>query len=223
MTRSENPYLSARQEWNERYGDAVAAARSWRLAALLAVSVCLVLAAGSIYLGSQATLVPYVVELDRTGNPAQVALAGQGLSARQKEQVIRSQLAQFVRDVREVIPDLDLQKRAIARAYSHLSRQHPAFQAVSQFHQDHSPFRREETVTVEIAQILRLSEGSWRIEWREIARGRKGAARPPTRWAAIATVRIGDDVREETFLLNPLGLYVLDFNWSRDLIGTNDE
>lgn len=152
-----------------------------------------------------------------------MALAGQGLSARQKEQVIRAQLGQFVRAVREVIPDLELQKRAIARAYSHLSRQHPAFQAVSQFHQDHSPFRRAETVTVEIAQILRLSAGSWRIEWRETARGRKGEARPPTRWAAIATVRIGGGVREETLLLNPLGLYVLDFNWSRDLIGTNDE
>jgi len=218
----ENPYLSARREWNERYGDSIAAARSWRLAALLASAVCLVLAAGSIYLGSQSTLVPYVVELDRTGNPAHVALAGQGLSARQKEQVVRAQLAQFVRDVREVHSDLDLQKRAIARAYAHLSRQHPAFQAVSQFHQDHSPFRRDETVLVEIARILRLSEESWRIEWQEIARGRKGAARPPTRLAAIATVQIGSEVREETLLLNPLGLYVLDFNWSRDLIGTNE-
>lgn len=61
MASLENPYLAARQEWNERYGDAIAAARSWRLAALLASSVCLVLAAGSIYLGSQSALVPYIV------------------------------------------------------------------------------------------------------------------------------------------------------------------
>jgi len=222
-THSENPYLAARQEWNERYGDLVAAVRTWRLAALLALSVCLVLAAGSIYLASQATLVPYVVELDRAGLPAHVALAGQGLSADQEARVIRAQLARFVRDVREVGTDVELQKRAIARAYSHLSRQHPAFQAISQFHKEHSPFRNDETVLVDIFQVLPLSADSWRVEWQETSYSRSGKARAPTRMVGIATIQLGGEVREESLLLNPLGLYVLDFNWSRDLIGGADE
>jgi P-type conjugative transfer protein TrbG len=32
----ENPYLAARQEWNERYGSYVSAAASWRFAAITA-------------------------------------------------------------------------------------------------------------------------------------------------------------------------------------------
>jgi len=219
----ENPYLAARREWNERYGDWVAAAKTWRLAALLALSVCLVLAVGSIYLASQATLVPYIVELDRAGLPKHVALAGQDLSAHQEERVIRAQLARFVRDVREVVADVELQKRAVARAYSHLSRQHPAFQTISQFHRNHSPFRNDETVVVEISQVLPISADSWRVEWQEKSYGRGGNARTSARMAGIATIQIGGEVREETLLLNPLGLYVLDFNWSRDLIGDADE
>ena len=37
----ETPYLSARREWNERYGDYIARARSWRWAALEAIAVAL--------------------------------------------------------------------------------------------------------------------------------------------------------------------------------------
>lgn len=218
-----NPYLAARLEWNERYGDVIAAARAWRLAALLALAVSLVLAGGAIYLASRSALVPYVVELDRAGLPVRVALAGQGLSAQQQARVIRAQLAQFVRDVREVAPDVALQQRAVARAYSHLSRQHPAFRAVSQFHQAYSPYRADSTVTVEIAQILRLSGDSWRVEWQEITRDPKGEAQPPVRLAAVARVQVGGAVREDTLLLNPLGLYVLDFTWSRDLIERGDK
>jgi len=221
--QNESPYLAGRQEWNERYGDWVMAARTWRLAALLALSVCLVLAGGSVYLASQSSMVPYVVELDRTGLPTRVALAEQGLSPDQEARVVRAQLARFVRDMREVVADAELQKRAIARVYSHLSRQHPAFQAVSQFHKSNSPFRNDETVVVEISQVLPLSANSWRIEWQEKSYDRTGKTHPPARMAGIATVQVGEEVREETLLLNPLGLYVLDFNWSRDLIGDADE
>jgi len=222
-TQSENPYLAARQEWNERYGNLAVAAKTWRLAALLALSVCLVLAVGAIYLASQNTLVPYVVELDRSGLPTHVALANQGLPSQLKTRVVRAQLAQFVKDVREVVTDKALQRRAFTRAYSYLSRQHPAYQRITKFHEDHSPLRDDETVVVEISQILPLSANSWRIEWQEKSYGRGGRAISSARMAGIATVQVGEEVREETLLLNPLGLYVLDFNWSRDLIGAEDD
>jgi type IV secretory pathway TrbF-like protein len=37
---AEPPYLAARQEWNERYGDYIARARNWRRAAFAALAVC---------------------------------------------------------------------------------------------------------------------------------------------------------------------------------------
>jgi len=223
----ESPYLAARREWNERYGDFIVAARTWRLATFLSFAVSLILAAGSIYLASQSVLVPYIVELDHTGKPAQVTLAGQELTERQQDLVIRSQLAQFIKDVREVSRDVELQNLAIKRTYAFLSRQHPSFFAVLEFqkknlHGRDSLAAKGLSVMVEISQILKLSQGSWRVEWLEYRKAAQGPSVEPIRMVAVLTVQIGGEVHEETLLLNPLGLYVLDFTWSRDLIGDGD-
>ena len=64
----ETPYLSARREWNERYGDYIARARSWRWAAFGAIAVALALAIGVVWQGAQSKVVPYVVEVDKLGD-----------------------------------------------------------------------------------------------------------------------------------------------------------
>ena len=71
----ETPYLSARREWNERYGDYIARARSWRWAAFGALAVSLVLAIGVVWQGAQSKVVPYVVEVDKLGDAVAVARA----------------------------------------------------------------------------------------------------------------------------------------------------
>jgi type IV secretory pathway TrbF-like protein len=51
-------YLAARAEWNERYGSYIQQARSWRLVALLSMSVSVIAVAGVVYIGSQSRLGP---------------------------------------------------------------------------------------------------------------------------------------------------------------------
>ena len=38
-TNPSNPYLNARREWDERYGDQIARAKSWRAAAFASLAV----------------------------------------------------------------------------------------------------------------------------------------------------------------------------------------
>ncbi len=71
----DNPYLSGRREWNERYGDYIARARSWRCAAFAALAVSLVLATGLVWQGVQRRVAPYVVEVDKLGVAVAVAPA----------------------------------------------------------------------------------------------------------------------------------------------------
>ncbi len=56
-----NPYLAARREWNERYGEYIAQARTWRVTALLALLVAAVSTSGLIWIASSSGIVPYVV------------------------------------------------------------------------------------------------------------------------------------------------------------------
>ena len=65
----ESPYLSARREWNERYGDYIARARNWRWAAFAALGISLVLAIGVVWEAAQSKVVPYVVEVTNSATP----------------------------------------------------------------------------------------------------------------------------------------------------------
>ena len=48
---NDTPYLSARREWNERYGDYIARARNWRGAAFAALAISAPLARMSLQQG----------------------------------------------------------------------------------------------------------------------------------------------------------------------------
>src|SRR5579863_6690025 len=112
----ETPYLSARREWNERYGDYIARARSWRWAAFSALAVSLVLAVGVVWQGAQSKVVPYVVEVDKLGDAVAVARADRAASA--DVRVIKAQLAAWTVDVRSVSSDPLAQKAALSRSYA---------------------------------------------------------------------------------------------------------
>src|SRR5437870_4073686 len=62
-----NPYLIARREWDERYGNLITRARNWRLAATLCAAIALVQTAGMMWLSLRSKIVPYVVAVDSLG------------------------------------------------------------------------------------------------------------------------------------------------------------
>jgi hypothetical protein len=68
-------YFAARQEWLERYGDHIAAARAWRRVAQMALAVAALALGGLIWVSLQGQIVPYVVRIDRGGGVAGVKRA----------------------------------------------------------------------------------------------------------------------------------------------------
>ncbi|OYW98314.1 MAG: conjugal transfer protein TrbF, partial [Rhizobiales bacterium 32-66-8] len=63
----DNPYIAARQEWNERYGSYVKAAAAWRLVGITGMLMAVVGFSYALYQSTQVKLVPYIVEVDRLG------------------------------------------------------------------------------------------------------------------------------------------------------------
>jgi len=216
-----SPYLLARREWNERYGSYIARAKVWRGIALTSLVIAAVAVGGVVHFASQNKLIPYVVEVGGDGRPLQVYYADEAQPLDQR--VIRAQLAQFVQDMRSVSTDVAVQRRAVERAYAHLSADMPAYTAVNQWFRQNVPFERatEETVVVEVRQVLPLSDKTWRIEWVERPRSRNGESMPATRWTGTATIVTSGEVNPQTLLYNPTGLYIKEFDWSRDFSGNN--
>ncbi|WP_297505203.1 VirB8/TrbF family protein, partial [Ferrovum sp.] len=53
-----NPYLNAKREWDERYGDQIARAKSWRAAAFASLAVAGIAVVGITIIGSQSKIKP---------------------------------------------------------------------------------------------------------------------------------------------------------------------
>ncbi|WP_208245062.1 conjugal transfer protein TrbF (plasmid) [Rhizobium sp. T1470] len=213
----ENPYLAARQEWSERYGSYVKAATAWRAVGILRLGMAVIGFGYALYLSTQVKLVPYIVEVDKLGNtvsggfPQQIEYAD--------TRVVRATLGNFVTSFRSITPDAVVQKQYIDRTYALLRTSDPSTQKVNAWFRGNSPFEKavNATVAIEVNNIVALSNQTYQIDWTEYERDRKGKEVATRRFRGIATVSITSPQDEATIRLNPIGVYVTDFDWTAQL------
>lgn len=212
-----NPYLAGRQEWNERYGSHIKQANQWKVVAIGALGIAALAVVGVIYLGSRNKFVPYVVEVDKLGTSLGVRKADEAQAV--DTRVMRATLAAFVTNVRTVSPDASLQKAMLLQAYGSLSNQDPATTKLNEFFSKNSPFERAqtETVTVEIHSVLPITKETWQIEWSEKVTTRKGQLKEVARWKATGSVYTIPPTTEPQILKNPLGIFLRDFDWAKQI------
>ncbi len=212
-----NPYLAGRREWNERYGDYIARARTWRAVAILALCCAVLSSAGLVHVASQSQIVPYIVRVDKLGAAAVVDRADQPFKPDQP--LIVASLARWIADVRSVYTDASAQRTLINEGYAFLDAHSDAYGAMNEHMRARNPFERAqtETVSVSVESVLPISQNSWRIEWREETRTRDGRETATKHWQAQAAIAFNKPGDEKTLRLNPLGIYVTAFNWSERL------
>lgn len=221
---SDNPYLSARRTWNDHAAQAASSRQAWQLLAVLSLLVALAAVGGMVHVASQSRFVPYVVEVDKLGQPVAVAPAQQAAAADQR--VVRAAVASFVGDARLVTPDIALQRKAVYRLYSMLAANDPATAKANEWlngTDESSPLKRaaRETVSTEIISALPQTGDTWQVDWTETVRDRQGVLKaPPFRMRALLTVytvAATPQTTEEQLRNNPLGIYVRDFSWAKQL------
>jgi type IV secretion system protein TrbF len=217
-TQSEiNPYVEARREWNERYGDYIQQAHTWRTMAIICGLVALVAVIGIAYIGGQSKVVPYVVEVDKLGETAAISRADHTTAV--DPRVIKAYLARFVADWRTVTVDRQAQKGAIDRVYSMLPSGSIGLRKVNDYFTAHNPFAvaAKQSVAVAVTNLLPISERTWQVEWQEVTRDLRGEVVGNVRLKVSVMVGITPPTEESLILINPLGVYITDLNWSQQL------
>lgn len=204
-----------RREWDDRYAGLASGKRNWQLAALGLLVVNGLLTAGLVHLASQSRVAPFVVEVDRLGQA--VAFGPAEPLRKTDERLIRYQLNLFIRDVRSVFSDAEVQKTVINRAYGHAKDGALGF--LNDYFKRSNPFLREAegTVTVQVQSVLRLSAASWQVQWRETQIATTGRIASETAWQAVLSVELTPPETTDLLLVNPLGLYVTEINWTQTL------
>lgn len=213
----ENPYIAARQEWNERYGNYVRAAATWRAVGLLSLAMAVIGFGYALFQSTQVKLVPYIVEVDKLGSAVMAGFPEKIEYA--DARVVRAMLSSWVSAFRSVTPDAIVEKRYVDRTYALLKREDPATAKINDWFRNNSPFDRARTMTVsvEVTNVVALSKKSYQIDWSEIERDRSGKELRTRRYRGIATVALSPPQDEAVIRLNPIGLYITDFDWTAQL------
>ena len=195
---------------------------TWQIVGVGSILIVLGCIAGIIYVAMQAKYIPYVIEVDKLGQPLAVAVADK--AAPVDSRVIHATLASFINDARMVTPDVTVQRNAIFRLYSHLNSDDAATVKMNEYMNDenNNPFRRaeKELVSIEITSVLQQSGESWQVDWKETVTDRQGVKVSEFRMRALLVVQVTpptNQTSEEQIRKNPLGIFIRDFNWSKQL------
>ncbi len=209
----ETPYQRAGQAWDERIGAARIQAANWRLVALSLLALSGGLSAGLTGLALRGGVTPWVVEVDRLGEPRVVAPAVQG--ARATDPMIAWTLARFITDVRTISSDPVVMRQAWLRAYDFTDADGAA--ALSDHARRSDPFAQvgRAQVVVTISSVVRATPSRFRVAWTEqrYADGQLGATE---RWSAILTLVVKPPRTPEGLRVNPLGVFVSSLSWSKE-------
>jgi type IV secretion system protein VirB5 len=210
----QTPYQRAAQLWDERIGSARVQARNWRLMALGGLLLSAGLSSGLLWQSMQSRVVPYVVEVDRLGEPRAVAPADK--SYRPTDPQIAWHLARFITDVRSISLDPVLMRENWLSAYDFATARGARF--LDQYARSANPFGDvgNRTVSVEVTSVVRASDQSFEVKWTESEFDRGNLA-GTSRWTAILSVTMRPPASAEELRKNPLGLYVDAIDWSREL------
>lgn len=214
---TENPYLAARREWNERYGDLITRAQNWRTLAFVCATASVVLAIGMIAMATRSRVVPYIIAVDNIGRVVNTAPAEN--PTRPDEKLLRVAVADWVQAMRMVTSDPQAELRAIDRVYAMIGKGSAAQTFITEYYRANSPLERAATVTVnvDVRSVVASSENSFEVAWTETTRDLTGGIKGAETYQGSFTIVVNPPSDERTIRLNPLGVYITHVSWSKVL------
>ena len=210
------PYQRAKQEWDARIGNAVVQASNWRYAMFGSLLLSIFLIFGLIYQSSKASVVPYIIQVGQNGEVLNASKAVETYRTPQDNE-IKYFLGKWIHDVRGMPLDIVVKKQNWVSSY-YFMRQSAAVKMNEIIKKD-NPMSKvgEQTIAVKLTSIVKMSSQSYQCRWVEEVFGKEGALIDAYKMTAVITVDFSRPKNEKDIFVNPLGLYIKDFSWSKDI------
>ncbi len=206
------PYKRAQQEWDARMGSAVFSARAWRTIAYASIGLAAIAigVAGTVALQKRTFV--HVVEVDPQGQVLSVRAADGRWSPSEAQTAYH--LGRFVRLVRSLPTDGVVLRENWLEAYKFLTPQAAA--QLTEIARQDDPFLSLGRVgrTVYIRSIIARSDRSYEVSWIERSTNGSGM-NDGEAYSGVFTVTTRPPRNADDIAVNPLGLLISDFSWSR--------
>ena len=206
---------SARKGWNDRLEKSESVKRAWRWAAVGGFVLSVGMAAGLIAAAHRPPPKPLIARVNVDGSPQAVGYATPNYTPSATE--IRYFLKHWVELVRTVPLDPVVVKSAWNEAYAFMT---PAsankLNAEARVPGSSMSKVGRETVITQVTSVVPVSADSYQVRWLETSFTDQGQVKDKATWTATFTIKQSTpDPKIE--LINPLGLFITDFNWQLDI------
>lgn len=213
---SQDPFLAGRTEAAERYGYLSKNAAQWRGISCALLICCVACVFAVIYAAKKITVVPYIVQVDQHGY--QIAVEPVAPS-RVDPRLIISHVARYVWSLKTVFHDPEAQLHLMNFVYHSTPVNTAAEKRYQEYFSSNNPITIGATETVEITveSVLPLSSDTWQAEWTTERHTLTGDRIETKHYRGIFKTAVVTPRTMQEILLNPLGIFVIDFNFSEVL------
>jgi type IV secretion system protein VirB5 len=212
--------MRARQEWDERMGLSLAHARNWRITALAMIVCTSMVCAAFIVSSNQRKVFPIVVALNpQTGEPV-VLGDSEKLRRTPGDLEIKYFLSEFIRLVRTVPLDPVLLKQNWLRSYSYLRKDAAGYLNQLTSEDNESPLKKlgAKAVAVQPLSVVPIPQTkSFQVRWKESVYSSAGQKLDEYTMLGTFSIEFEDPKDELSIRDNPLGIFVRQFQWNREL------
>ena len=209
-------YDSARKGWNDRVEKAESGMRSWRWATLGTGVMLAGALAGLIAVANRQPPKPLTVRVNTDGSAQVVGPSEVDFQPGPTE--LRYFLQHWLKLTRAVPLDPVIVKSAWNEAYTFTTPQ-TANKLNAYARQPGSPMSKVgvETVAVQVRSVIPVTPTSYQARWTETTFSEQGQIKDTAQWTATFTIKVNAPTTDDVAMVNPLGLYITDFNWQRDI------
>lgn len=213
---ADTDFNRAIHQYDRYIGTLMADLNVWRMIALITIGVNIFSIYGWYKTINLPRSIPVIVEVSELGVPKNIGSI-EDLSYttfEPKDYMIKSHIGRFIKQTREINLDSDVMYKNINEASWWISddmkynlkleiNENDPFMAVGLLKQ-----------TVEIETIINTTEKTWQADWVEIRTTLSGAETGRTKYRGIFTIAQVEPRNEKEKEMNPLGLYIIDYNYS---------
>jgi type IV secretion system protein VirB5 len=210
---STDPFLAGRTEAAERYGHLSKNAAQWRRISAILILCCAACVASVILMAGRVTVVPYIVQVDEHGYGIAVEpVAPSKVDAR----LLISHTGRYVWSLKTVFNDPEAQLHLMNFVYNCTPVNTAAEKKYQEYYAANNPvlIGETETVSVTVNSVLSMSDETWQAEWTEDRYTVGGDKISTKHYRGIFSVAIVTPRTMREILLNPLGIFIVDFNFS---------
>lgn len=208
----DSPYQRAKQSWDDRLGTAYGQVRAWRWVAITALALASVSLSVLLWFINTSHDKVFIAQVTKAGQVVNVAPLVRRITPTQAE--VEYFLKEFISNMRSLPLDPVLAKQHWLKAYHFLSES--GAKTFNQFMQTAHPEKQlgKQTVLVKINDVNPMSQNTYAIDWQETITSVDKQHNSVKQYSGVFTLAFKSPKNQADILVNPLGLYIIDFHLS---------